>query len=361
MPGNLLHNIAQYTPVLAVAAACVLVLTVTNRVLRKRAEKMDREMFFRQLVMFVLTGLALLAVIVALPVDEKTHTDLLGILGLVLTGIVGLSSTTFVTNAMAGLMLRAVHSFRPGEFIRTGEQFGRVTERGLFHTEIQTADSDLTTIPNLYLVTHPVTVIHSTGTIVSCNVSFGYDISHSRLEPLFLQAAEDAGLANSFVQILELGDYTVVYRIAGELREVKHLLTARSRLRKHILDTLHGDRIEIMSPAFTVQRPQPDAPPAIPPAPVKPSPPEKEKTEEAEEASDDRVFEKAEEAATLEDLKTERAQLLTEIDDLKKTLAADDGEHKQGLQTSIERKESRIEEIRTTLSNEAPGAKEMKA
>ena len=63
-----------------------------------------------------------------------------------------------------------MRNFRPGDFVRVGERLGRVTERGLFHTEIQTEDRDLTTLPNLYLVTNPVTVVRASGTIVSTTV-----------------------------------------------------------------------------------------------------------------------------------------------------------------------------------------------
>jgi len=58
------------------------------------------------------------------------------LLGNVLTGVIAFSSTTFVANMMAGLMLRSVKSFTPGDFIEAGDYFGKATERGLFHTEI---------------------------------------------------------------------------------------------------------------------------------------------------------------------------------------------------------------------------------
>ena len=44
-----------------------------------------------------------------------------------------LSSTTFIGNIMAGLMLRVVRSFRPGDFVHVGDYFGRVSEQSLFH------------------------------------------------------------------------------------------------------------------------------------------------------------------------------------------------------------------------------------
>jgi small-conductance mechanosensitive channel len=345
---SMLSKLADFTPFLGVVAGAVLLLTLIDFFLRRRGEKMDREMFFRQIIMFLITGLAILAVIIALPVDPETRGDLLGILGLVLTGIIAISSTTFVTNAMAGLMLRAIRSYRPGDFIRTGDQFGRVTERGLFHTEIQTEDRDLATIPNLYLVTHPVTVVHATGTIVSCELSLGYDVSHTTLEPLLTKAAAEAGLESPFVQITDLGDYAVTYRVAGGLTEVKRLLTARSQLRQHILDTLHGAGIEIMSPAFMVQRPQPDAPPAIPPVtPTRTQP-------ESDEAPEERIFDKAEEAAGLEELRTERDTLATEIEELKKTLAAASKDHRDDIKASIAQREKRIRTITRTLTKDDP-------
>ena len=44
---------------------------------------------------------------------------------------------------------------------------GRVSELGLLRTEIQTERRNLTTFPNLYLVTNPVTVVRSSGTFIS--------------------------------------------------------------------------------------------------------------------------------------------------------------------------------------------------
>ena len=79
---------------------------------------------------------------------DSTRGQIITLMGLVITGVIALSSTSFVANIMAGLMLQVVKSFKPGDFVRVGEYFGRVTERGLFHVEIQTEDRDLTTLPN---------------------------------------------------------------------------------------------------------------------------------------------------------------------------------------------------------------------
>jgi small conductance mechanosensitive channel len=66
--------------------------------------------------MLVLSALAIVATVLVLPVADGTRNRLLSLLGLVLTAMIALSSTSFVSNAMAGLMLRILGNFRPGGF-----------------------------------------------------------------------------------------------------------------------------------------------------------------------------------------------------------------------------------------------------
>lgn len=245
------QSMAGFIPLLIVVAVISVLLWSVNRLLLRRAGLTTEGRVPRQVTMLVLGIIGLIGIVLALPVAEATRGDLLG---LVLTGVIALSSTTFVSNIMAGLMLRSVKSFRHGDFIHTGKYFGRVTERGLFHTEIQTEDRDLVTIPNLYLASNPITVVRSSGTIVSCELSLGYDVPHHQLEPIFKAAAVKAGLQDPYMQVRDLGDFSVVYRVSGYYPEVKHLLTMCSRLRKAVLDHVHEAGIEIVSPTFMNQR-----------------------------------------------------------------------------------------------------------
>ncbi len=204
-----------------------------------------------------LVGLALLfviSIILSLPIDEELRKQLLALLGVLITLMMAFSSTSFVANAMAGLMLRGVDNLHPGDFVRVGDQFGRVTERGLFHTEIQTIERDLTTLPNLYLVSNPVSVVRSSGTVISAEVSLGYDVSIDLIEKELVRAAEETGLRDAFVYVESLGDFSISYRVAGFLDEVKQLLTFRSTLRRNVVNCLHGAGIEIVSPSFMNQR-----------------------------------------------------------------------------------------------------------
>ena len=144
------------------------------------------------------------------------------------------------------------------------------------------------------MVSNPVTVVRSSGAIVSASLSLGYDIHHSRVQKLLLAAAQQTELEDSFVQIMELGNDSITYRVSGLLVEVKSLLTARSNLYRNILDALHGDGVEIVSPAFMNQRRLPDDAVIVPPSPKATPVANAAATEEP--APEDIVFDKAEQA-----------------------------------------------------------------
>ncbi|MEE4661469.1 MAG: mechanosensitive ion channel domain-containing protein, partial [Halieaceae bacterium] len=184
------NDLLQFLPLAITVTVVAVLLLATNRMLRRN--RSGELSISRQVVMLGLTAVGLLAIVFSLPVSETSRGQILSLLGIIITAVIALSSTTFVSNIMAGLMLRAVNSFRPGDYIRCEQHFGRVTERGLFHTEIQTPDRDLATVPNLFLVNNPLTVVHESGTIISAELSLGYDIAHQRVEELLKQAATDA-------------------------------------------------------------------------------------------------------------------------------------------------------------------------
>ena len=310
--------------------------------LHRKRDLTEESRFPRRIIVFLLAVLGVVLILIAIPVGEEMRSGLFTLFGLLLTAVIALSSTTFVANAMAGWMLRAVRSFKPGDFVRVGEHFGRVTGRGLFHTEIQIEDRDLTTLPNLYLVSHPITVVRASGTIVSATVSLGYDNPHSVIEPLLVEAAGRAGLEEPFVQIMDLNDFSVTYRVAGLLAEVKQILTARSNLRAMMLDTLHDARIEIVSPTFMYQRQTDEQ--------MRSLPPKKRSYWQAAGPAEDKIpeeliFDKAEQAERLEQLGAMREKLAAEADELEGQLKKAEPEEQDQLKRRIDRRRKRSQAI----------------
>jgi len=305
---ELTDTLRDFVPALLVLTVMILVLGGLHWwLLARRGDLGNEARLPRQLLLAGGTLVGLLLLVLALPMSDSLRGQVLSLLGVVLTGVIGLSSTTFVANAMAGVMLRVVGQFRPGDFIRLQDRFGRVTERGLFHVEIQTEDRDLTTFPNLLLITHPVTVVHRSGTIVSAQVSLGYDIPRDAIEEALVEAAGRAGLEDPFVQVVALQDFSVLYRLAGTLNEVKHLLTARSNLRKSMMEALHGRGFEIASPTLMIQRQlAPDT--AILPE-GQPANPATEPGVVDADAPESRIFDKADDAQALEHAREQLAAL----------------------------------------------------
>jgi small conductance mechanosensitive channel len=288
----------------------------------------------------------IIALIIMLPISEQTRGQVLSLLGVVLTAVIALSSTTFVSNAMAGVMLQATQSFRPGDYIRVNDQFGRVIKRTLVNTQIQTEWRDLTTLPNLLLINSPVNVLHREGTIIFAEVSIGYDVPYTQVEELMKLAAANAGLEEPFVLVHELLDHAVAYRVCGFLPSIKNLLSSRSNLRKTVLAQMHGNGIEIVSPTFMNQRQLDPERKVLPDQPVLH---DHSNRESVSQAPEEKIFDKAVEAESLEELKLGLEATRGEIKKARASLKEADASGAEQLETLIAELESREAWLTSTI------------
>ncbi len=300
----------------------------------RRPERREELSVRRQLLQVAIVVVAVVAVVLVLPIEPELKGALIGVIGITLAAIIGLSATSMVGNALAGLMLRSVRNFKPGDFVSVEGHFGRVTYRRLMETEIQTEDRDLTTLPNQFLVTHPVKVIRASGTVVSTTVSIGYDVHRLTLEPLFIEAAVAAGLTDPFVQVSELGDYSVTYRVAGFLEDVKALLTVRAGLRAAIFDRLSAAGIEIASPMLVGGRPLAGEEPLVAAAPPR-------RYRQPSTDPGERIFDKAEAAAIL----AERDRTMQRLRELERERAESERDTADRLDREIAVTRARLAEL----------------
>ncbi len=338
-----------FLPVLGVLACGSFAVWLSNRLMVKRKLRTGRgSRLQRQVIVVMFVLISLISMVLMLPINVETRNQLLALLGLALTVMITLSSTTFVANAMASFMLRTMKGFRTGDFVSVGEHFGRVTERGLFHTEIQTQERDFTIFPNLYLATHPLTVIHRAGTIVSATVSLGYDNSPTRIEEILEHAAKEAKLTDPFVHVLDLGDYSISYRVSGFLPDSKHILTARSNLRRMMIDHLHAADIEIVSPSVMVRRPLPEGCRIIPAGADRPLHPHI-----LTETVENLAFDKAEKAEAIEVLRKEKQRLLAEIHAVEHNLADCTDCRKAQLEREMKTLRHRVDELSDAIGEES--------
>lgn len=304
----------------------------------------------RQLTNIVFILLLIIIFVIALPIKDSLKNQIIGLIGIVLSASIALSSATFLGNIMAGIWLRSVRNFRVGDFIEVKNMFGRVSGRGLLHTELQDIDRDLVTLPNLFLATNPVIVMHNDGTIISTQISLGYDIDHSVIEPILLQAASNAELDKPFVYIESLGDYSISYKVHGLAQDIGTPLSARSKLNRCVLDALHKAKIEIVSPTFMNQRQIGDQT-FIPTSPPSPSNNTKEQQHEVPE---DVIFDKADKAEKLDEMKQQHKELLERLKQSKEAIkASDDDATKAKLEASYEKLETREQQMRQFLESKS--------
>lgn len=338
----------DWAPAVIIAAISIVFITAASRLMRRRHMNKPHSNLAAvgPLTTFTLMGIGVVTTILAMPIGDAAHGQLLGLLGLLVTGAIALSSTTILGNALAGIMLRAIRSFRPGDYVRVGEHVGRVSELGILHTEIQTEDRDLTTLPNLYLVTTPVTVLSASGTVISAHVSLGYDVDRNVVETRLIEAGKRAGLADPFVEVVELGDFSIVYRAAGFLTDIKQIITTRSNLRKAILDSLHEVDIEIVSPTFMNQR-RITGDDVFRPAVTRAKP------STVVYAPEERIFDKADAAEAKAKMHDELEAQLSIVAELQAKVAAADFEaEKSQLDEELAVAQRKVEQLKQLINDE---------
>lgn len=292
-------------------------------------------------IAFFLVLVGIVAFILSLPIDKSFKGQILSFLGIIISAGIALSSTTVLGNLIAGFMNNSMNRFRNGDLIRIGEFQGRVTKKGVFHTEIQLEDSNFITVPHLFIATNPVKLTRKTNTVISTSVSLGYDVSRNRIEDALKKAAMETGLSDPYVYITRLGDYSVSYKIHGFLEDSGKFFSTSSLLNGKVMDTLHEEGIEIVSPTFMNQR-RVDEKQFIPERTVE------EPKDEKETAPEELIFDEAIKSEQIEKKRDLLKDLEEKKDQLEEQLkAAKNKNEKEKIKSSI----SRIDELKVKIEN----------
>ncbi|MBT8386454.1 MAG: mechanosensitive ion channel family protein [Ignavibacteria bacterium] len=318
----------------------IIFLIVTRWIFKRIEQEKEKRTITRQVIYAIIILLGALALTISLPIEQTLKGQMIGLIGIVLSAAFAFSSTTLIGNALAGLMNANIKNFNLGDFIRIENNFGRVTKKGLFRTEIQTEDRNLTSLPNLYIANNPLKIIRESGTIISTTVSLGYDLNRSKVEAALLEAAENTGLTEPFVYITNLGDFSVTYKINGLLTEIDKYFTVTSKLNANVMDHLHKAGVEIVSPSFMNQRQVNDI--QFIPKIIKESRPAPD-----EKLPEELVFDKAIKADKIDDKIESLEKIDEEIKQVK--LASKDAGDKEKINKRIKTLEELKEKINSTI------------
>jgi len=330
-PEAIQATLVEFLPLFIAVISVLLVIWIAhNGLIARHTDLVSEKLFPRSLIMMGLTLIGMVAIILAIPVESNTRNQIIGFIFLAVFAVFVFSSGNIFANLLAGILLRVKSPFRVGDFIRVNEYFGRVAERGLFDTEVQSESRELIAIPNTFLLTHPVATVRNSGAIVSASVSLGYDLNHNLIRPLLLEAATTSGLEEPSVHLQALGDFSIAYRISGVLIKVEELNTAQSNLRIAVLDILHREHIEIVSPRAMNQH-EPDVAEKVPPGSAAQR--KKQKASVDNMMAEEIVFDQGEQA---KQFSTEKSQLHKGIAALEEQLKTAEDEEKQVVALELE-------------------------
>jgi small-conductance mechanosensitive channel len=173
--------------------------------------------------------------------------------------LVSLSSSSALSNMIAGIVLTYTGAFRIGDVVKFGDSFGTIREKSLLATRIRTIKNENVTIPNsLVLGTAVVNysrAANTMGVIIHTTVTIGYDAPWRKIHDLLIRAAlATRGVLKEpspFVWQTALNDFYVTYEINAYMDDPVHIGDTYAALHANIQDEFYSAGVEIMSPHYS--------------------------------------------------------------------------------------------------------------
>jgi small-conductance mechanosensitive channel len=181
-------------------------------------------------------------------------------------GIVfSLGSSTAISNIIAGYMMTYRRAFKVGDRVKIGEAIGDVVEMRLQVTHLRSFKNEEIVIPNSQVLAGDVVNYSSLarvdGLILHTEVGIGYETPWRQVEAMLLEAAaRTPGLATEkapFAHVKRLGDFAVTYEVNVFCAEPKAMQRLYTVLHHNILDVFNEYGVQIMTPAYEGDPPEP--------------------------------------------------------------------------------------------------------
>ena len=212
-----------------------------------------------KIIRFLVLALALVMIFPLLPGANSAAFK--GV-SLFVGAMVTLGSTSAMGNLTSGVVLIYTRSFNQGDFVRIGDATGRVIERTLLATRLQTTKNENITIPNSTVLSSQVInysdTSDATDLIVHTSIGLGYDVDWRKVHELLGKAATKTEHIESepapFVLQTSLDDFSVSYELNAHTTRPEQLPHIYSELNRNILDEFANAQIEILSPNYTSVR-----------------------------------------------------------------------------------------------------------
>jgi small-conductance mechanosensitive channel len=180
--------------------------------------------------------------------------------------LVSLGAASSVSNVISGYLVTYGRILRAGDWVRIGDVFGLVTHVRLLTTRVRTFRNEEVTIPNSVImsssITNYTTLAGDRGLILQAEAGIGYETPWRQVHAMLLEAARRTpGLRAEpapFVLQRALGDFAVTYQLnVFKEGEPAGLLVVQSTLLQNIQDVFNEYGVQIMTPAYVADTPEP--------------------------------------------------------------------------------------------------------
>jgi len=205
------------------------------------------------------------ALVVAYPYIPGSESEAFKGLSIFAGVLFSIGSSSFIANYMAGYTLIYRRLFAVGDRVKIGDIVGEVLETRVQVTRIRTYKNEEVIIPNSSILTSEVTNFTSLaakrGLILHTTVGIGYEVPWRQVEGMLLTAAERTqGVLKDpkpFVLQTGLGDFAVNYEINAFVGSTQDIAGRYNELHGHILDVFNEYGVQIMTPAYEGDPPEP--------------------------------------------------------------------------------------------------------
>lgn len=204
-------------------------------------------------------------VVVAFPYIPGSSSDAFKGVTLFLGVLFSLGSSTYISNIIAGYTMTYRRAFRVGDRVRIGDITGNVEEIRLLVTHLRSPKNEEIIIPNSNILNTEVVNYSSLekeqGLILHTTVGIGYEVPWRQVEAMLLMAAQRTpGLLaepKPFVLQTSLADFAVNYELNAYCQEANKMMALYTALHQNIQDVFNEYGVQIMTPAYESDTPQP--------------------------------------------------------------------------------------------------------
>ena len=202
-----------------------------------------------------------LGIAIAYPFIPMSNSDAFKGLSVMLGFMFTLGSAGIVNQLMSGLVLVYARALSVGDFVEVGNNSGVVSQVGVLSTKIINMRNEEITIPNAVLVGNPIRnfsrLAGERGTLVSTQVTIGYDTPWRQVHALLIAAAKQTpglrAVPTPFVYQKGLADWYVEYELFAHMDSPLERVPVLSALHANIQDQFNTHGVQIMSPHFNSQ------------------------------------------------------------------------------------------------------------